>query len=334
VFFHGGKIIEVSTFRRASDPEDDQVLGANNTFGAPAEDAMRRDLTINALFYNIADFSLVDYVDGMADLQAGLIRAVGDADRRFLRDPVRALRAVRHAARTGFKLTEDTLAAVAKHRRDLALCPTSRIRDELMRDLGGGAAAQWLELAHSTGVLYSLLPTLEPHYSPADSPLRRRARALMARVDKEFARKKLPEDSVILTLLFWPVLEAAARELDLPPGRPGRIEWSRFVNETLRELAAPVAFAKRVLERSCQIGSVMAFMFQENGQVPSLPKRVTDKGYFPTACRLAEMLGRDISALAGGAPKAGKPPRKRRRRRRRRKPRPKTAASSPPKDKG
>jgi poly(A) polymerase len=75
---------------------------ANNTFGTPAEDAMRRDLTINAMFYNIADYSIVDYVGGLEDLRNGRIRAVGEARVRFLRDPVRMMRAVRHAARAGF----------------------------------------------------------------------------------------------------------------------------------------------------------------------------------------------------------------------------------------
>ena len=112
VFFKGGKIIEVSTFRRSAQQEDDEVLSANNTFGTPAEDAMRRDLTINAMFYNIADYSIVDYVDGLGDLKAGLIRAVGDPEVRFLRDPVRIMRAVRHASRIDFRLTPATLDAV------------------------------------------------------------------------------------------------------------------------------------------------------------------------------------------------------------------------------
>ena len=332
VFFRGRKVIEVSTFRRAPDPGDDEVLKANNTFGTPAEDALRRDLTINALFYNIADYSLVDYVGGMADLQAGLIRGVGDVDLRFHRDPVRVLRAVRHAARTGFALTPDTLEAVQKHRHELGLCPTSRIRDELMRDLGGGAAAAWLELAHSTGVLYSLLPTLEPWYGPGDSPLRRRAGELLAQVDRAFAAGKLPDDAVILNLFFWPVLEEMAREVEFAPGRAGRSQWALFLRENLRQLAAPIAFAKRVLEQACQIGAVMAFVRQD-GRNQSLPKKVTEKGYFPLACTLAQMLGKDLKSLARPRPR-GAPGKKRRRRRRRRRPSAKAAGrnqtASPP----
>ena len=233
VFFRGGKVIEVSTFRRTADEENGEMLQANNTFGSPAEDAMRRDLTINALFYNIADFSVVDYVGGLKDLRAGLIRAVGDADIRFHRDPVRILRAVRHAARARFSLTEDTLDAVCAHKDELALCPPSRIRDELMRDLKGGSAAFWLELAHETGVLYSLFPTLEPHFSDPASPARQSTVELLAKVDKQIASGKDPQEAVVVSALFWPVLEAMVPEVEFAPGRAGNVLWTTFVRETL-----------------------------------------------------------------------------------------------------
>jgi poly(A) polymerase len=318
VFFRGGKVIEVSTFRRAAEAGgEDDVLAANNTFGSPGEDALRRDLTINALFYNIADYSIVDYVGGLDDLRAGLIRSVGEADLRFHRDPVRVLRAVRHAARTDFSLTEDTLAAVDRRRAELALCPESRVRDELMRDLKGGAAAAWLELAHDTGVLYSLLPTLEPLYGPADSPLRRAAAKLLRRVDRLLAAGQEVSDPVVVASLFWPALEELALGQEFSPGRPGRTQWQMFVRERLPELARPVTFARRVMERATQIGGVMGFL-REDQEGAKLPKKITDKGYFADACRLAEVLGRDLRALAGGPPP--KASRKRRRRKRRRKP--------------
>ncbi|MCB2193615.1 MAG: poly(A) polymerase [Deltaproteobacteria bacterium] len=319
VFFRGGKIIEVSTFRRPAEDDEAEVLSDNNTFGTPAEDALRRDLTINALFYNIADFSVVDYVDGLADLKAGRIRAVGNADVRFHRDPVRVLRAVRHAARTGFSLTRDTLKAVKSHRGDLCLCPTSRVRDELMRDLKGGAAAAWLELAHDTGVLYSLLPTLEPYYAAKDSPQRAQAVKLLAQVDKSLAKGKDVEEAVVLCLLFWPALEVLAQEEEFAPGRQGRAQWSMWVREALPALAQPVAFAKRVLERACQIAGLMGFVrLAAPGQ--TLPKKVVTRGYYPVACDLAKFLGWDLDGMNRSGP--SKSSSKRRRRRRRRKPKP------------
>ncbi len=328
VFFRGGKIIEVSTFRRSADADvgEDAVLQANNTFGTPAEDALRRDLTINAMFYNIADYGLVDYVDGLKDLKSGLIRSVGEADLRFHRDPVRVLRAVRHAARTDFKLTDDTLEAVQKRRDELSLCPSSRVRDELMRDLKGGSSAAWLELAHQTGVLYSLLPGLEPFYGDDNSELRKAACKLLKRVDDLIAKGSPPSDPVLVASLFWPAIEEMALEVEFPPGRPGHTRWALFVRETLPPMAMSVQFAKRVMERACQIGAVMGFLREERPP-HRLPKRVTEKGYFIDACQLAEVLGRDLASRAGKAlPKTGH-----KRRRRRRKKRPSAGARAPAK---
>lgn len=317
VFFSRDKLVEVSTFRKLSDQTDDAVLQANNTFGTPAEDALRRDLTINALFYNIADFSVVDYVGGLEDLKAGLIRSVGEAEVRFHRDPVRVLRAVRHAARTGFSLTSDTAAAVEHHRGELALCPESRIRDELLKDLKGGAAAAWLELAHQTKVLYSLLPNLEEIYGPAESSQRQAARSMLSLVDQEMAQGGSPDEAIILAALLWPALEAKAVEVEFAPGRAGRVQWALFVRDMLLHLGQPVAFAKRVVERACQAGGLMAFVRMPDLGV-RLPKKIAQKGYFQNACRLARLLGYDLAGLGGSRAQAEKPERRRRPRRRRR----------------
>ena len=323
VFFRGGKIIEVSTFRRSAPQDDDEVLSANNTFGTPAEDAMRRDLTINAMFYNIADYSIVDYVDGISDLKAGLIRAVGDPEVRFLRDPVRIMRAVRHASRIDFRLTPATLDAVEMHRDKLSLCPPSRIRDELLRDLLGGAAGPWLELAHETKVLYSLLPTLEPHYGDEDSDLRARACELLCQLDGLWRQGQKVDESVAVACLFWPILEELSQDLELPPGRTGRSRWVEFVRAVLPALAEPVMFAKRMMERTWQIGGVMAFL-HDDMRVARLPKKVSAKGYFPIACQLAQMLGDDLESMAQTPAKT-----KTRKRRRRRKPKKPKAVASP-----
>ena len=129
VFFKGGKVVEVSTFRRRSefDGEGD-VLAPNNTFGTPAEDAQRRDLTINGLFYDIGDFSILDYVGGLEDLRKGIIRVIGCPEVRFRRDPVRMFRVVRHAARTGFAIDPATWAGIQSHRHLIRLCNRSRLR--------------------------------------------------------------------------------------------------------------------------------------------------------------------------------------------------------------
>ena len=108
IFFKGGKVVEVSTFRSQSEFEETEneegEIVRTESFGTPEEDALRRDITINGLFYNIADFSIIDCVGGMEDLRRGIIRTIGDPNERFKQDPVRMIRVIRHAARTGFAI--------------------------------------------------------------------------------------------------------------------------------------------------------------------------------------------------------------------------------------
>lgn len=161
VFFPGQKIIELSTFRCRSEFDEegkDQVLAANNTFGDERDDAFRRDLTINGLFYDIEEQSIIDYVGGVQDLDDKIVRIIGDPDMRITRDPVRMMRAVRHAARSGFDIEPATWTAIKAHCQSLSVCPVSRIRDELFKDLHGRASGKWVCLAARSGLLVSLLP--------------------------------------------------------------------------------------------------------------------------------------------------------------------------------
>ena len=174
VFFKGDKIIEVSTFRRAGEYDLkglDKVLPSNNTFGNVSEDAFRRDLTINALFCDIDKFSIIDYAGGMADLKNGVVRMVGDPDRRITRDPVRMMRAVRHAARNNFIIEENTWDAIRHHCKELTLCPPSRIYDELFKDLRGGLVEKWAGLAIESGLFSVIFPCYKNLISDDEKPM-------------------------------------------------------------------------------------------------------------------------------------------------------------------
>jgi poly(A) polymerase len=160
----GLKTIEVATFRRnvpagtesepASAPEpvlldpaeqgraDAQLLlqKHDNTFGTPEEDAFRRDFTVNALFYDIATFSIIDYVGGLQDLKDGLIRSIGDPNERFQEDPVRMLRAIVMASRLSFKLDPPIVDAIVTHRGLMATASPSRLIEEYYKILRSGYA--------------------------------------------------------------------------------------------------------------------------------------------------------------------------------------------------
>jgi poly(A) polymerase len=173
IFFRGGKTIEISTLRSLSEHDLDgpeAVLAPNNTFGTLSEDARRRDLTINSLFFEIENSTIIDYVDGSLDLDRGIIRIVGEPAKRISRDPVRMMRAIRHAARINFTIEEQTWQALCDNSHMLTLCPTSRLRDEFLKDLYSGATEPWFELAADSGLLFSLFPFYRKIFAANSAP--------------------------------------------------------------------------------------------------------------------------------------------------------------------
>ncbi|MEP6782062.1 MAG: polynucleotide adenylyltransferase PcnB [Acidobacteriota bacterium] len=156
----GLKTIEVATFRKnvpagtENEPSDAPIEEAppgtdpnllirhDNTFGTPEEDAFRRDFTLNALFYDISTFSIIDYVGGLQDIKDGLIRCIGDPNGRFQEDPVRMLRAIVFASRLNFKLDRPIVDAIVTHRDLLGTASPSRMIEEYYKILRSGYAEQ------------------------------------------------------------------------------------------------------------------------------------------------------------------------------------------------
>ncbi len=164
--FFGPQNIEVATFRRRAEDVaegDDPMIRHDNTFGTPEEDAFRRDFTINALFYDPRSFEVIDYVGGVPDLHARLIRTVGDPDVRMREDPVRMIRAVRFATKLDFEIEPATRAAIERHCGDLAKSSVPRLAEEIFRTLSFKGAERALFLMEQLGVLEVLLPKLSAH---------------------------------------------------------------------------------------------------------------------------------------------------------------------------
>lgn len=139
--------------------EDGMIL-RDNLFGTPEEDARRRDFTVNALFYNIADFTVIDYVGGMYDLKAALIRTIGDPVVRFIEDPVRMVRAVRFAAMLGFDIEDNTYRAILDQRGRLVLASPARLYDEVLKLFLLGAGVKVYQLLRKTGLFSIIFPAL------------------------------------------------------------------------------------------------------------------------------------------------------------------------------
>ena len=173
----GREIVEVATFRAAGNPEseadnieaetgaepisDTGFIRSDNVYGTIEEDAQRRDFTVNALYYDIEDFSVLDYTGGLDDLQAGLIRLIGNPELRYREDPVRMLRAVRFAAKLGFRLHHETEAPIHKMAHLLRLVPPARLFDEVLKLFISGYAVQTFELLRLYGLFRHLMPLTE-----------------------------------------------------------------------------------------------------------------------------------------------------------------------------
>jgi poly(A) polymerase len=139
----------------------DRLIHRDNTFGTPEEDAFRRDFTINALFYDIGTYSIIDYVGGLHDLENRLIRSIGDPGTRFVEDPVRMLRAVVFAARLDFSIDEPILDAFETHRHEIGRAAPARLMEEYFKILRSGAAEKTFRMLKETRLLREITPELD-----------------------------------------------------------------------------------------------------------------------------------------------------------------------------
>lgn len=146
--------------RAAQHAERSRLIHRDNTYGTPEEDAFRRDFTVNALFYDIGTFAIIDYVGGLEDLDRRLIRCIGDPPVRFIEDPVRMLRAVVLAARLQFTIDEPILDAIKVHRHEIARSAPARLMEEYYKILRSGHAEEAMRQLRATGLMKEITPEL------------------------------------------------------------------------------------------------------------------------------------------------------------------------------
>jgi poly(A) polymerase len=242
------KIIETSTFRRQpklpDDPKNpDAVLMQknDNEFGNPKEDARRRDFTINGLFYDLKDFSVIDHVGGLSDLKKGVVRCIGDPNVRFREDPVRMLRAVRFASRLGFKIEPKTYKAIVKHYKDIALPPPSRLLEEIYRLFAFNSAEAAFFLLWQTKLMAVLFPEVDGYLKKNGRESAPLWRFLAALDCGEHWSGDLPAELMLATLLFDPI----QKQITKNGGAQNIGEYMAMVES----LVAPIAIRTRMPRR-------------------------------------------------------------------------------------
>jgi poly(A) polymerase len=257
VLFQGGKVIEVATFRR--NPKDDKddgddpselLIRSDNVFGVASEDAMRRDFTMNALFYDLEARQILDWCGGMEDVERRVVHTIGDPETRFREDPIRILRALKFAGRLGFAITPDVYDAIVFCREALALAARPRVSEEIMRLLRGGQARRTIYLAWETGVLDVLLPELSSllyDEGAEDGPSTRQWR-LLDFIDRRTAEVGPLDDSVLWTLLLLEPMKEACE---------GSRDRGAAVADFLEPLVDRLSLSRRYVDNIRRIIAVM-----------------------------------------------------------------------------
>jgi poly(A) polymerase len=350
----GPKVIEVATFRRqveageeivqdgvpapdASTPAGEQLIHHDNTFGTPEEDAFRRDFTINALFYDIATFSIIDYVGGLDDLRARIVRSIGDPEVRLREDPVRMLRAVALAARLDFTIDRPVVDAIRLLRHDIANSSPPRLLEEYYKILRAGSAEKAFRDLADLGLLEPI--SIELHRGAAD-PLWRSLAAL----DRYRRRFESTPDTLTNAILLGSLI--APLGIPLQPSRDHHRPAAQ-ADGGGKERRPPalklggLPLARRDVERLHQIISLQRRLRELNAS-PRAQRALTHRGLFNEALVWMEIHGESPEVIehwkgvlvgegedrvapmpqTDGEPPVDQPHRRRRRRRRRRRFRP------------
>jgi poly(A) polymerase len=259
------EIIEVSTFRSTLPdlPEgaeapaeagpgerhprqlksDEGMVLRDNLFGTPEQDALRRDFTVNALAYDIADFSIIDYTGGMEDLASGVVRTIGDPEGRFIEDPVRMLRAIRFAALLGFEIEQGTWEAIVARSDAIAQAAPPRLYEEVLKLFLSGEGEKCYQLLRRTGLFAALFP----HFScwletETDSFPHTRVGAALDWIDGRSQQGVKVSPHLFLALMFGQYLEEKAgqfRRGGAPPQQAADQAMAEFLGELIPTVMIP-----------------------------------------------------------------------------------------------
>lgn len=272
----GDEIIEVATFRAAEPNEpaeedllplpaetteaceerpsrpprhlksDEGMVLRDNVFGTPEQDALRRDFTVNALFYNIADFSIIDYAGGLEDLRHGVVRTIGDPTVRFTEDPVRMLRAVRFAALLGFTIEDATWNAILDQSTSITMAAPPRLYEEVLKLFLSGEGEKSYQLLRRSGLFAALFARFGAWLeTETDGFPHTRIGEALDWVDRRVQQGEKVSPPFLLAMVFGQYLEerGAVYRRD---GVPLQQSMDMAVAEFIGELAPTVLIPNRV----------------------------------------------------------------------------------------
>ena len=270
---YGREIIEVATFRShheqaESDDQglmEDGLILRDNVYGTLEEDAIRRDFTVNALYYNIADFSVVDFTTGMVDLKSKVLRMIGEVDTRLQEDPVRMLRAIRFAAKLQFNLEQGLQEQIKLQGERLDMVPAARLFDEVLKLFMSSHAEQIFLLLRQ----YKLFPHLfrQTDEYMAESYAEQFVRQGLVNTDRRIIEEKPVTPAFLFAVLLWP---AVKKESDLLHGA-GHSHLQSLLEagrDVIGRQIPQVAIPKRFRQMMIDIWVFQARLSQRKGKRP------------------------------------------------------------------
>ncbi|MGF1747349.1 polynucleotide adenylyltransferase PcnB [Vibrio cionasavignyae] len=217
----GRDIIEVATFRghhqeqekNVSQQSKDGMLLRDNVYGSIDEDAERRDFSINAMYYNIGDYSIHDYAGGIEDLEDRIIRLIGEPEVRYREDPVRMLRATRFAAKLDFDIEEDTAAPIEELAPLLRDIPSARLYEESLKLLQAGCGLETYHLMREYNLFQQLFPIIAPHLTPDyASNTEQMLDLVLDATDQRIEEGKRVNPAFMFAAMLWyPMMEHAVK---------------------------------------------------------------------------------------------------------------------------
>jgi len=254
----GREIVEVATFRGTSDDGSgdrhlvDGRIVRDNVYGSIEEDALRRDFTVNALYYDIADFSVRDYVGGLRDLDEHMLRLIGDPESRYREDPVRMLRAARLAAKLDFTIAPETAAPFAKLGSLLVDAPPARLFDESLKLFLSGYGLASFHALQTHGLLQHVFPgtarSLAGQHADRFRVLLERT---LASTDERVRADKPVTPAFLFAAMLWEPVRASAEDL-IATGVETSTAWAlasaRVMDEQAQRVAIPRRFAGSIEE--------------------------------------------------------------------------------------
>jgi poly(A) polymerase len=331
----GDEIIEVTTFRGLiTDSHERDETGrilSDNAYGTLETDAFRRDFTVNALYYDIRDYSIVDFAGGLDDLKSGVLKLIGDPELRYREDPVRMLRAVRIGNKLHLKLDASAMEPIKRLAPLLREIPPARLFDEVLKLLFNHEAVENFRALHWFGLWAELFPDVDARLVEEPEMCRRFVESALANTEQRLKQEATVSSGFLFAAILWPVVRARAEALQKNQGHSPAMALAQASEETMARQTLRVAIPKRFSIPAKEIWTLQSRFDQRQG---GRPKRLLTHPRFRAAYDFLSLRGQAgevagelvqwwTAAQVGQAPpltqeeQAPQGPRRRRRRRRR-----------------